>query len=515
MAGLPRANKKQERKPKMISPDKRLRPIMLGGTGSDVGKSVLAAGLCRVLRQDGFSPAPFKAQNMALNSFVTPDGLEIGRAQAMQAEAASVSPKVEMNPILLKPNTDQASQLVLMGVPVGNQSASEYFRREGREELRKIVHRAFDELSSSFSPIVLEGAGSVAEINLAAMDLVNMPMAEYADAAVLLVVDINRGGVFASAYGSIMLLPEHQRKLIKGIIVNKFRGDRMLFEDGRRMLEEICQVPVVGVLPYFKDIYIEEEDSLPLDKKRMETVEGLVNVAVVLLKRLSNFTDFDMLEKTPGVHLFYTADAELIEQADVILLPGSKSTIEDLKELRRTGVADAVLRAARRGAVVMGICGGYQMMGLEVADPLGIEGKPQRVRGLGLIPTRTEMQREKVTRQSKFTLCVDDSRGGSAYEIHQGETTLAEDAEPSPLCKLDNGCLDGYFRDSHCMGTYLHGILDNSDFIDFLLSPFADRIKVKHFDAQAFKEEQYDRLAALLREHIDMDYVYDLIYRRC
>ena len=299
---------------------------MLAGTGSDVGKSVLAAALCRILRQDGYRPAPFKAQNMSLNSYATPEGFEIGRAQAVQAEAAGIPCHTDMNPVLLKPNSDHTSQVVLNGRPVGNSSAYDYFRRGGREELRAAVCAAFDRLAVCYNPIVMEGAGSIAEINLRDRDIVNMSMARHAGADVFLVADIDRGGVFASAYGSIMLQTPEDRRRIKGIIVNKFRGDRRLFDDGVRMMEEVCGVPVLGVIPYFHDIQIEEEDSVELEQKNDRAAAGRVNVAVVKLLHLSNFTDFDRLERDGRVHLYYTDRADELQKADVIVLPGSKST---------------------------------------------------------------------------------------------------------------------------------------------------------------------------------------------
>ena len=288
----------------------RLHPLMLAGTGSDVGKSILATALCRIFLQDGYHPAPFKAQNMALNSYATPEGLEIGRAQAVQAEAACVPCHTDMNPLLLKPSSDHTSQVVLNGKPIGNRSAYEYFRKEGREELRREVCSAFDRLAARYNPIVMEGAGSISEINLRDTDLVNMPMARYADADVILVADIDRGGVFASAYGSIALQLPEDRKRIKGIIVNKFRGDLRLFESGVKLMEETCGVPVLGVIPYYKDIYIEEEDSLELQQKQRSAVSGKVNISVVLLRHLSNFTDFNRLERDERVNLYYTNNTE-------------------------------------------------------------------------------------------------------------------------------------------------------------------------------------------------------------
>ena len=327
-----------------------LHPIMFAGTGSDVGKSIVAAAFCRIFRQDGYQPAPFKAQNMALNSYATPEGFEIGRAQAVQAEAAGIPCHTDMNPLLLKPQSDHTSQVVLNGKPIGNKDAYDYWRKGGersevrgeRIDYRQEVCDAFDRLAARYNPIVMEGAGSIAEINLKDRDLVNMSMARHAKADVILVGDIDRGGVFASVYGSIMLQTPEDRKLIKGIIINKFRGDMRLFDEGRKMLEDICGVPVLGVIPYYKDIYIDEEDSVALEQKRRELAEGKVNVAVVLLRHISNYTDFDTLERDPRVNLFYTNNVADIQQADIIILPGTKATLDDLMELRRNGCGQAI-----------------------------------------------------------------------------------------------------------------------------------------------------------------------------
>lgn len=487
-----------------------LHHFMLAGTGSDVGKSVLTAAFCRILKQDGFHPAPFKAQNMALNSYVTPEGLEIGRAQAAQAEAAGIPCHVDMNPLLLKPNSNCQSQVVLNGKPIGNSSAYDYFRREGRAYWRQEVHAAFDRLSARYNPIVLEGAGSVAELNLQDVDLVNMPMALYASADVFLVADIDRGGVFASAYGSIMLQRPEYKSLIKGIIINKFRGDIKLFEDGVALMERICGVPVLGVIPYFKDIHIEDEDSVVLDGKSSRHVDGKVNVAVIRLRHLSNFTDFDVLEHDPGLHLYYTDEAEELSYADLIIVPGSKTTLEDLAEIRRNGVADAVISASRRGVRVLGICGGYQMMGEEVSDPDGVESGISRIPGLGLLPVRTVLTRQKVTRQVTFTLCGSDTTLCEGYEIHMGQTVFTS-SDAKPLCRLSDGQPDGCMVSDNCMGTYIHGILDNAAFRSRLLKPFLERGLQLQTDYHSYKEREYDRLAQLVRQHIDMDLFYRII----
>ena len=480
---------------------------MFAGTGSDVGKSIVAAAFCRIFKQDGYQPAPFKAQNMALNSFATPEGLEIGRAQAVQAEAAGIPCHTDMNPLLLKPQSDHTSQVVLNGKPIGNKNAYDYWRRGNSDiDFRKEVCCAFDRLAERFNPIVMEGAGSISEINLRDRDLVNMSMARHAHADVILVGDIDRGGVFASVYGSIALQTPEDRQLIKGIIINKFRGDMRLFDEGRKMLEDICHVPVLGVVPYYKDIHIEEEDSVALAQKSMSSVRGKVNIAVVMLQHLSNYTDFDSLEQDPRVHLFYTNNVEDIGKADIIILPGTKSTLHDLYELRRNGCAQAIIKAHRQGASVLGICGGFQLMGIEVCDPDHQEGDIERLPGLGLLPVTTNMSNEKTTRQVTCEY-------GRGYEIHMGETRPFGDAKPSPLLHLEDGSDDGYMVDLKCMGTYVHGILDNAPFVDFLLSPFSDKIKQagKPFDYQAFKEEQYDKLALHVRQHVEMEKIYQIL----
>ena len=492
---------------------KKLHPIMFAGTGSDVGKSIIAAAFCRIFKQDGYCPAPFKAQNMALNSYATPEGLEIGRAQAVQAEAAGVPCHTDMNPLLLKPQSDHTSQVVLHGKPIGNRPAYDYFRKEGREELRKEVYAAFDRLSARYNPVVMEGAGSLAEINLRETDLVNMPMAIHAGADVILVGDIDRGGVFASVYGSLMLLTPEERKHVKGILINKFRGDIRLFEPGIKMLEELCGIPVLGVVPYYKDIHIEEEDSVSLAMKSVHAMQGKVNVAVVLLRHLSNFTDFNVLERDPRIHLFYTNNVDELEKADIILLPGSKSTLDDLYELRRNGVAGAIVRARRRGATIMGICGGYQMMGQQILDPEHVEGDLEALPGLGLLPMVTRMSGEKVTRQIKFTLSGSSSDRMDGYEIHMGVTTPVEGETVCPLNRLEDGSMDGCRVDEKCMGTYIHGILDNASFIDFLLKPYAHRLteEAETFNYQTYKEQQYDKLADHVRAHVNIPLVYQIL----
>jgi adenosylcobyric acid synthase len=471
---------------------------MFVGTASDVGKSIINTGFCRILKQDGYHPAPFKAQNMSLNSYATPDGLEIGRAQAVQAEACGIPCSTDMNPVLLKPTSEKSSQVVLLGKPIGNQSAYDYFMGNNKEELFKEAKAAYDRLSGLYNPIVLEGAGSISELNLKHRDITNMRMALHADANVFLVADIDRGGVFASVYGTIALLTPEEKKLIKGIIINKFRGDVRLFESGKKTIEELCGIPVVGVIPFRKDIHIEEEDSVGLEQKHTTAATGKVNVAVVLLNRLSNFTDFNVLEKDERVHLFYSNNPAEIEQADIIIIPGSKNTIADLVDIKNNGVAKAVIHAHKNGKTVIGICGGYQMMGQSVEDPLHVEGSVELMPGLGLLPVKTVLTADKVTSQCSFT--YKDKGVCEGYEIHMGITTSTH-----PLNQLSTGSGDGFWLDDTCWGTYIHGILDNEVVINDLLKAEGTAIP---FDYKTFKNEQYDKLAAHLREHLDLTYIY-------
>ncbi|UKK51705.1 cobyric acid synthase [Prevotella sp. E13-17] len=469
---------------------KKLHPIMFAGTGSDVGKSIIAAAFCRIFKQDGYQPAPFKAQNMALNSYATPEGLEIGRAQAVQAEAAGIACHTDMNPLLLKPSSDHTSQVVLNGRPIGNKDAYEYWR-SGGGSFRQSVCDAFDRLEARYNPIVMEGAGSIAEINLKDRDLVNMSMARHAHADVILVADIDRGGVFASVYGSIMLQAPEDRQRIKGIIINKFRGDMRLFDQGRQMLQDLCGIPVLGVVPYYRDIFIDEEDSVSLEMKRRELAEGKVNIAVLLLRHISNFTDFDTLERDPRVNLFYTNNTADIARADIIILPGTKATLDDLMELRRNGCAQAILRAHRNGKMVVGICGGYQMLGQSINDPDGIEGTIASLPGLGLLPIHTTMTAEKKTRQISFQF---DGQTCQGYEIHQGISDTDE-----VILQAD-----------HCIGTYIHGFLDNAPVIEHLLKGLVATTKPTQ-SLMDFKEEQYNKLAAHIRQHVDIEHIYQLL----
>lgn len=495
----------------MMMASHKLHPIMFVGTASDVGKSILTTGFCRILRQDGYNPAPFKAQNMALNSFTTIEGGEMGRAQVVQAEAAKVTCHTDMNPLLLKPNTDMECQVILNGRVIGNSSASEFFDAgPQREVLRREVCAAFDRLSVRYNPIVLEEAGSISELNLRDLDIVNMPMAAHAGADVFLVADIDRGGIFGSVYGTIQLLETWERKLIKGIFVNKFRGDIRLFDKGKHMLERLCKVPVLSIIPYLQELHIEAEDSLDINRRHRHATSGKINIAVVLLRHLSNFTDFDVLERLPGICLYYTDVPETLDEADIVFLPGSKNVMSDLLELRHKGLDDKIIQLSQKGRTVVGICGGYQMLGTVIHDPFGVESNINKIPGLGLLPVETRQTREKRTRQISFSL-PGDNRKGKAYEIHMGHTALLPNHTAAPLAYLSDGTSDGYIA-GNCMGTYLHGITDNAAFIDFILQPFADRLSRTSIpDPLIYKEQQYDLLADHIRRNTDMNRFYRIV----
>ena len=483
----------------------KLRPIMFVGTGSDVGKSVINTGFCRIFLQDGYTPAPFKAQNMSLNSYATKDNLEIGRAQAVQAEACGIDCLVEMNPVLLKPNNNLTSQVVLNGKPAGNKSASEYFNETDRNALFEEVMQAFNRLAAQYNPIVIEGAGSISEINLWDKDIVNMRVALRTKAATFLVADIDRGGVFASVYGTMQLLPPEERDSIKGIIINKFRGDIKLFENGKKILEELTGKPVVGIVPYCQGLFIEQEDGVVIEQKKWDYEPGKINIGVVLLKHLSNFTDFNMLEQTPGVNLYYTDNPETLSRADIIIIPGSKNTLSDLKILKQKQLANAIVSHHNARKPVYGICGGYQMMGDEVRDPDGIEGNISSLPGLGILPVTTTLESGKQTRQCTFSFIENDIVEGEGYEIHAGHTPSSR-----PLCRMNNGETDGYYLNSRTWGTYIHGIFDNASVINLVLREVDPRFN-SAVNYKSRKEEGYNQLADVIRENVDMEYVYQCL----
>eukprot|EP01001_Neometanema_parovale_P003073 NODE_1394_length_1752_cov_63.837937_g1325_i0.p1 GENE.NODE_1394_length_1752_cov_63.837937_g1325_i0~~NODE_1394_length_1752_cov_63.837937_g1325_i0.p1 ORF type:complete len:541 (-),score=102.75 NODE_1394_length_1752_cov_63.837937_g1325_i0:128-1699(-) len=505
-----------------------LGPLMLVGTASDVGKSTLVAAFCRILKQEGYSPAPFKAQNMSNNSFPTPDGREIGRAQAMQAEAAACTPCSEMNPILLKPEADCRSQLILNGEMQGSFPAMELFGSEGAgvSKLFTAVTSAFKTLSGKYNPIILEGAGSISELNLKAHDVVNMRVAMHCKAATYLVADIDKGGVFGSVYGTMELLTSEERACIKGIIVNKFRGDIRLFEDGRRMLQDLVHVPVY-VVPFFRDITLDEEDGLNgrEHQRSAQDSPNVVNICVVLLPHMSNFTDFtalpDFHAKQLGMplHLFWGRTPAEILEADIIIIPGSKSVIADMCYLQKKGIAQAIRDAEQAGnKVVVGICGGLQMMGETIEDPLAIESEIRSIPGIGILPVVTILEGDKCTVQRSF-LYGDGPTICTGYEIHVGKTTVSGSAPVDALYQLVSQQgepieqADGFVKSRRCWGCYMHGILDNPVVVQDLLNQFPEKMAVAgeartvtELDGgyAAFKEAQYDRLAQHVRESLDV-----------
>jgi len=501
------------------------RCIMVQGTASHVGKSVLVAALCRIFHQDGFAVAPFKSQNMALNSFVTADGGEMGRAQVMQAEAAGVEHHTDMNPILLKPVADCDAQVILHGRPIGNLSAVDYDNLKAR--LLPEALGALERLRVKYDIVVLEGAGSPAEINLMATEIVNMRMAEAAEAPVLLVGDIDKGGVFASLVGTLELLPPDKQDRIAGFLINKFRGDVRLLEPGLEFLEERTGKPVLGVVHYLHQMGIDEEDSVPLEEMRSQSGPGgEVEIAVLLLPHISNFTDFDPLGREPGVALRYVRSVRELEKPDAVLIPGSKNTASDLQFLRNCGLAAAVVRLAEEGTPVLGICGGYQMLGTSIEDLEGVEGRRGEVPGLGLLPVRTRFHSEKLTCQVRAHASAeipllglhpgDELRG---YEIHMarsaadGPAPFIIGARGDGTCSDPDGCVS---TSGTLLGTYIHGLFDNPaacrGLVDHLrarkgLAPLA----AAALSPEEIKQANFDRLADAVRSSLDMDRIYTLL----
>ena len=481
--------------------------IMIQGTMSNAGKSLLAAGLCRVLKQDGYRVAPFKSQNMALNSFITRDGGEMGRAQVVQAEAAGIEPDTRMNPILLKPTTDVGSQVIVNGQVRGNMQAMEYFRR--KRDYIPAVLEAYNSLAAEYDVIVIEGAGSPAEINLKQDDIVNMGLAKLVDAPVLLVGDIDRGGVFAQLYGTVALLEEDERRRIKGVVVNKFRGDRAILEPGLKTLEELCGIPVAGVIPY-THVDIDDEDSLT-ERFGRSTERKLLDIAVIRVPRISNFTDFSPFEHYENVSLRYVDQVSDLHRPDMILLPGTKSTIADLRWLRQSGLEAAILKAADAGTLIFGVCGGYQMLGQTLDDPTGSEsGRPQTLRGLGLLPTRTVFSEQKRRAQVKATVAAAPFAGAEleGYEIHTGVT----EAEGEPFAHYPDGGREGCVQ-GNVFGTYLHGLFDTGTLTEALAGWLCRRKGIDPSDAalipmEEYRRQQFDILADGVRGALDMDAVY-------
>ncbi len=502
------------------------KTLMVQGTASTVGKSTLVTGLCRLFAQDGWRVAPFKAQNMALNSFVTQGGGEIGRAQAVQAEAAGVEPTVEMNPILLKPEGPSRSQVIVLGRPLDAMEARDYYRH--RSGLFDVVQQSLARLRQEYDLVLIEGAGSPVELNLAQDDLVNMPIAHLAEAPVLLVGDIGRGGIFASLLGTLMLLQPEDRARVKGLVVNKFRGDLSLWQSGEQLLADRSGVPVLGTVPFFNDIRIAEEDSVALDEGTASVLQrqrhqgnDLLEVVVVRLPYLSNYDEFDALAAEPTVR-FAASPAEFATRPDLIILPGTKNTLSDLAWLWRQGLAQHIRQCARQGCAVLGLCGGYQMLGERLRDFIGAEADAGTVEpGLNLLPVETffEPINEKVTQQSEAQIDASALRGLFAnmhgqrfqvYQIHVGRTVTRGRNGQDGTCAFETSPIgkDGWLSaDGWCAGCYLHGLFENDNFRQSLVAALAGRRPAQlvvpegvSFDRQV----EYDKLAGLLRQHIDI-----------
>ncbi len=486
------------------------KSVMIQGTMSNAGKSIISAALCRIFKRDGYSVAPFKSQNMALNSYVTDEGLEMGRAQVVQAQAAGIEPSVLMNPILLKPTSDVGSQVIVNGEVRATMRAADYFKY--KTELIPDIKRAYDTLSDRYDIIVIEGAGSPAEINLKQNDIVNMGMAKIAGAPVLLVGDIDRGGVFAQLYGTAALLDADERARLKGFIINKFRGDFDILRPGLKRIEELTGIKTVGAVPYM-DIDIDDEDSLSerLSNKKI----GAADIAVIRFPRISNFTDFNVFELIDGASVRYVNSVSELGNPDMIILPGTKNTIADLKRIRENGLEAAILRAADRGTVIFGICGGYQMLGEEITDAESAEGGG-KTRGMGLLKTKTVFETEKTL--SRVTGAMQNLTGTlkplngariEGYEIHMGKTALSGE----PIISLSNGMSDGQCE-NNVYGSYIHGIFDKcaAKIVECLCAKKGiDLGDIKSVDLKAHREREYDRLADIVRKSLDMDFIYGVM----
>ena len=486
---------------------KRAKCIMIQGTMSGAGKSLLCTALCRILHQDGLRVAPFKSQNMALNSGVTADGLELGRAQIVQAEAAGTEPDARMNPILLKPSSDVGSQVIVNGRPIGHMNAAAYMRLK-RQMIPQIM-AAYESLAGEYDAIVIEGAGSPAEINLRENDIVNMGLAELVDAPVLLAGDIDRGGVFAQLYGTAALLTPREKSRLKGLLINRFRGDPALLRPGLADLERLCGVPVLGVVP-FLSVDLDDEDSLA-ERLRSGGGAGPLDAAVLRLPHISNFTDFAPLESHPAFRVRYVERAETLGRPDLLLLPGTKSTVADLRWLREGGFERPILALAKSGTPVLGICGGYQMLGETLLDPDGIEGDVPELPGLGLLPCVTAFTPEKALRRVRATV---DGAGVEGYEIHMGETC----AGGEPFGILEDGSPEGC-RAGNVRGTCLHGLFDSGELTEKLAAELLEKrglTPLRHSPEtrRAYRERQYDALAEAVRRSLDLEAVYRVMEGR-
>lgn len=491
--------------------------IMIQGTASSVGKSMITTALCRIFTQDGFDVNPFKSQNMSLNSYITHDGYEMGRAQVMQAEAAGKAPSVEMNPILLKPTSDRKSQVIINGRVHSEMDAVDYF--DFKKQLKGEIRDIYWKLANNSDIVVIEGAGSPAEINLNSEDFVNMGMAEIAKAPVILVGDIDRGGVFASLAGTMLLLEEEEKKRVKGVIINKFRGSLEILEPGLKMLEDIIKVPVLGVVPYYRH-YLEDEDSVTDWLEHVDEIQGDIDIAVVSLPYMSNFTDFNVLRLYSGVRLRFVRLHEELGKPDIVIIPGTKSTIKDMAALVETGMNRKILRCHKEGSIVFGICGGYQILGNRIYDPQRTESDMESIEGLGLLACETMFRQEKTTTLTEGIDNIFQCRV-KGYEIHMGETLIKEGYKPFLQLVSQNGsdtnAVDGMIsNDNTVFGTYLHGIFDSKAFVESFINMLRERKGLKPIqldvkDYWEFKEQQYDQLAEVVRGSLDMERIYRIL----
>lgn len=487
----------------------KTRCIMIQGTMSGAGKSILCTALCRIFRQDGYRVAPFKSQNMALNSYITRDNLEMGRAQVVQAEAAGREPDVRMNPVLLKPSSDTGSQVIVLGEVRGQMSAAEYFGY--KKELIPEVMDAFNSLAAENDIIVIEGAGSPAEINLRESDIVNMGLAELVNAPVLLAGDIDRGGVFAQLYGTAELLMPEEKARIEGFIINKFRGDINILKPGLEMLEEKTGIPVVGSVPYFY-LDIEDEDSLA-PRLQNKTAGKILDIAVISIPRISNFTDVGSLEAHPAVGVRYVRKPEELRNPDLIIIPGTKSTVDDLLWMRECGLETMIQKHAADGGPVIGICGGYQMLGKVLLDPDHVESSRDSIRGMGLIDAETTFAGDKRRTRVRAEVTAGPLAGAmiDGYEIHMGRTVV----NGSSFCTIEGGSDDGCWN-GNVFGTYLHGLFDTGELTAKLVAYLADKkgVSLENYtpvNRNEYMQQQYDQLADIVREALDMDVIYRIM----
>ncbi len=495
------------------------KAIQICGTGSGVGKSVMVSALCRIFLQDGYKVCPFKAQNMALNSFVTKERGEIGRAQATQAQACRIEPSVDMNPVLIKPSSDVGAQIIVQGKPIGNMNALRYTKYKSR--LKTVIRQSYKRLSAKYQLVVIEGAGSPAEINLKSHDLVNLKMAAYAKAPVILVGDIDKGGVFAWIVGTLELLTPKERKMIKGIIINKFRGDKRLLMPGIYFLEKKTGIKVLGVIPYYRNIKIPEEDAVPLDSFKDKTPrrKNRLNIDVIYLPHISNFTDFDGLEKEPDVRLRYLKSPEELDNPDLIIIPGTKNTISDLKYLYKSGFAEKILSIYNSGVItqIVGICGGYQMLGSKIRDKKGLESGCRQTPGLDILPVETSLKTDKILSQVKAKDLL-SGLGLTGYEIHHGRTRITGDCRPAFEVFERNDKKIRYAEgattdDRRILGTYIHGIFDAEPF----RRDFLNRLRRKRgwpvltASGNFNPDKEFDKLAKLVRDNIDTGLLYKIL----